>query len=214
MKVPKAQVAAHRERIIDTALQLFRAHGFDGVGVAELMKQAGLTHGGFYGHFASKEALAAECCSTGLARMADKWRRVPQRHPQAPLAAMMRRYLTLQHRDDPGNGCPLPALAVDVARQSPAVRHAFTAALRPFIDLLSDWQPAGDADGEDNPDAVRRRRALATLAAMVGAMVLARAVDDDGLAAEILDATARTHAPVAAAAATTDAAAAMAPPDS
>lgn len=183
MKLPKALVAENRERILEAAMRLFKQNGFDGVGVAELMKHAGLTHGGFYGHFDSKEALAAECCTQAMAGMVRKWRRAQQNAANVSAAVMMGRYLTRHHRDDPGSGCPLPALAVDVARQHGIVRAAFTDGLRPFIDVLAQCQPGSQAAGQ-------RQQALAILSSLVGAIVLARAVDDDALSTEILSATA------------------------
>jgi len=153
--VSREEAAATRERILEAAGTLFREHGFDGIGVADIMKRAGLTHGGFYGHFASKDDLAAEI--TG---------RVVSRH------GWMQRL----------SGKANPSLK-DVVRQPTAVRRAFTEGLKNRVDALRDLIPGRSATA-------RRRRALATMCGMVGALTLSRAVDDPRLSAEILDAAA------------------------
>ena len=126
MKVSREQAAQNRERIVEAAAQLFRERGFDGIGVADLMKEAGLTHGGFYGHFSSKEDLIAEASARALTRSLALWSKVAERAPGDPLSAIAGVYLTSRHRDDPGTGCLLAALGPDVSRQGPAVRRAVT----------------------------------------------------------------------------------------
>jgi TetR/AcrR family transcriptional repressor of nem operon len=180
MKVSREQAAENRNHIIDVAGRLFRERGFDGIGVANLMKAAGLTHGGFYGHFACKEDLAVEACARVLARTTATWPALAGKNPEAPLKGLLDRYLTARHRDRPGEGCIYAALASDVARQnSPALRRTFTAGLRPLIDTLLQIVPG-------RSKAARRQKALACLSAMVGALILARAVDDAKLSSEIL----------------------------
>lgn len=181
MRVSREQFAEHRERILEVAGRLFRENGYAGIGVADIMKAAGMTHGGFYGHFESKEDLAAEASRSALARTAERWSKLVERTPERPLQALARHYLSDRHRKDRAEGCVLASLGADAARQDGPVRSAFGEGLKPLINLLARIVPGRSV-------AVRRRRALSTLSEMVGAMVLARAVDDDKLAGEILDA--------------------------
>ena len=181
MKVSREQAGRNRERILDTAAQLFRERGFEGIGVADLMKEAGLTHGGFYGHFSSKDDLIAQASARELTRSLARWSTVGERASGDRLSAIAATYLTSAHRDNPGAGCVLGALGPDVSRQGPAVRHAVTDYVRSVCDLLARLVPG-------KSKAARRQKALRTLATLVGAMVLARAVDDRALSQEILNA--------------------------
>ena len=181
MKVTREQAAQNRERILDAAAQLFRERGFDGIGVADLMKEAGLTHGGFYGHFSSKEHLIAEASARALTRSLADWSKVADRASGDPLSAVAGFYLSSRHRDNPGAGCLLAALGPDVSRQAPAVRRAVTDYVRAACDLLAKLVPR-------KSKAARRQKAITTYATLVGAMVMARAVDDRALSQEILDA--------------------------
>jgi TetR/AcrR family transcriptional regulator, transcriptional repressor for nem operon len=185
MRVSRAQAAENRERILDVATKLFRERGIDGIGVADLMKGAGLTHGGFYGHFKSKEDLVAQACGRALAKMRDNWTKVISQAPGDPLEALANHYLNSRHRDNAGRGCPMAALGAEVARQGADVRHTVTEELRPFIEYLS-----GIVQG--NSAGLRREKALALYASLVGAMVVARAVDDPAFSNEILHAVAET----------------------
>lgn len=180
MRVTRKQAAAHREEILEVAGTLFRKHGFGGIGVAEIMKHAGLTHGGFYGHFDSKEDLAAEITSRVLGR--DGWlqRITGTEHPS--LGDVVHSYLSPRHRDDAGHGCLFAALGSDVVRQPRSVRRAFTEGLRVRVDALRQLVPGRSA--------ARRQKALATLSGLVGALILSRAVDDPKLSEEILEAAA------------------------
>jgi TetR/AcrR family transcriptional repressor of nem operon len=179
MKVTRERAAANREKIVEVASGLFRTHGFDGIGVADIMKGAGLTHGGFYGHFESKDDLAAEACARALGRNQwDAWMDVP---PERRLEGLVRSYLTPRHRDDRAHGCLFAALGSDIVRQPRAVRRAFTEGFRSRIETLRRLVPGRSA-------AARREKALATLAGLVGALILSRAVDDPGLSEEILGA--------------------------
>lgn len=181
MKVSREKAAANHERIIDAASALFRAKGFGGIGVSDIMKKADLTHGGFYGHFSSKDELVAQASRRTMARSAAKWQRVVTDAPDHPYAALLERYLTPRHRDDPGRGCSFAALGTDAARSGKVVREAFADGLEPMIDILAAAVPG-------RTKAVRRRKAVAAMASLVGALTLARAVGDTALSDEILKA--------------------------
>lgn len=184
MKVSRAQAEENRERILDNAAQLFRERGFDGIGLNELMQSAGLTRGGFYGHFESKDDLAAQALARALASNREQWRQQTDRS----LQAWIRNYLSDTHRDEPGAGCGLAALAADVARSGPAVRAVFTGGVRNLVGAIEPQMP-GPGSGE------RHAQALALVSTLVGAVVLSRAVDDEGLARELREA-AGAHLPV------------------
>jgi TetR/AcrR family transcriptional repressor of nem operon len=183
MKVSREQAAENRSRIVDVAGQLFREKGFDGIGVADLMKAAGLTHGGFYGHFKSKSDLAAECCERAAERSLERWADLADKARGDPLAAIVTYYLSERHRDAPGTGCVFSALGGDVARQDRSIRRTFADGLGALIERMTML-----AQGRTR--AARRKTALATMSEMVGAMVLARAVDDPDFSREILAAAA------------------------
>ena len=183
MRVSREQAAENQERILEVATRLFRECGIDGIGVADLMKSAGLTHGGFYGHFKSKDDLVAQACARAISKMRQNWMRVIDGAPGEPLEALADTYLTTQHRDHAGRGCPMAALGGEISRQSADVRHSVTEELRPFLDYLSRVVPG-------RSKAARRKKALATYASLVGALVLARAVDDPALSSEVMKAVA------------------------
>lgn len=183
MKVSREQAAENRERIVDVAATLFRERGFDGIGVADLMKNAGMTHGGFYGHFASKEALMAQACTRAFAALVDNWKRLIARNSDAPLPALVASSMSARHRDHAGQGCVLSALGADAARQGPEVREAVTAGVQAQIDVLAGLMPGKSA-------AARREKALTTYASLVGAMLISRAVNDPALSDELLQTTA------------------------
>jgi len=185
MKVSRIQEAENHERILDVATRLFRERGIDGIGVSDLMKAAGLTHGGFYGHFKSKEDLVAQACARAVSRMRQNWTNVIDQATGDPLEALAATYLTPKHRDGAGRGCPMAALGSEIARQGPPVRRAFTDELRPFLDYLSRIV-------QGNSNNLRRQKALATYAGLVGALIISRAVDDPDLSNEILSAVATT----------------------
>jgi TetR/AcrR family transcriptional repressor of nem operon len=181
MKVSREKAAENRERIIETAARLFREKGFDGIGVAELMKHAGLTHGGFYGHFASKSDLAAQACARALDHSAQKWSAISEAAGEGAFAALVENYLRFGHRDTPGAGCVMSTLGPEAARQEPPVREAITGGVRQLLAVLTRAMP-GDGD------AAQRQQALAAMAQLVGAVVLARLVDDEAFSDEILQA--------------------------
>ncbi|MEK1888179.1 MAG: TetR/AcrR family transcriptional regulator [Phyllobacterium sp.] len=179
MRVSKEQAARNRDRIIEVASREFRDKGFDGIGVADLMKSAGLTHGGFYGHFASKDDLIAEACAASMDRSAEKWAELANRSPDEAFAALTNAYLLKDHRDHRETGCTMAALAPDIARQSGRVRERFTRGTSALLDILARLVPGASAGA-------KRERALATMAGLVGTLVLSRAVNDPEFADEIL----------------------------
>jgi TetR/AcrR family transcriptional repressor of nem operon len=185
MKVTREQAAQNRERIIKTAARLFREKGFDGVGVADLMKSAGLTHGGFYGHFASKNELAAKACESSLAAAREKWAQLAEAGGEDALAALVNNYLSDVHRDRLASGCVLSTLGPEAARGGGPVKHAVANGLKALLEILEQSVPG------QSPEQ-RRKAALAAMAQMVGAVVLSRIVDDEALSDEILSA-AKSH---------------------
>jgi TetR/AcrR family transcriptional repressor of nem operon len=183
MKVSRAEAEENRERIIDVASELFRQHGFDGIGIADLMKTAGLTHGGFYGNFKSKEDLAARACAKAFVASQQRWEAIADGDAEDPLVAIVAHYVSKRHRDRPATGCMLATLAPEAARHGKPVQAAFTAGIKAYVDILARLVPGRSA-------AARRQRALSALAEMVGAIVLARATEDAALSDELLGATA------------------------
>jgi TetR/AcrR family transcriptional repressor of nem operon len=181
MKVSREKAAENRERVIEAAAALFRARGFDGIGVAEIMKAADLTHGGFYGQFSSKDDLIAQASRHTLERSAAKWQRIVAEAGGRPYAALLKNYLTPRHRDQPNRGCAIAALGTDVARSgSRDVRETFAEGLESLLGILAE-----SASGAGSK-AARRRKAITAMAALVGAVTLARAVGDSALSDEIL----------------------------
>jgi TetR/AcrR family transcriptional repressor of nem operon len=167
-------------RIVRKASVRLREKGAHGVGVADLMKEAGLTHGGFYAHFPSREALVIEAFAYAMDRSIAGWRKMGERMPREKrLAAMVESYLTAAHRDDPGRGCAIPALGADIARESPKTRRAFAAKLEEMTEMMADY--IGGV-----PRKTARKQAAAALATMMGTMVLARITGGGELSDEIL----------------------------
>ncbi len=173
MRVSRKQMAENRTRILDEASRLFQARGFESVSVAEVMSAAGLTHGGFYGHFASKDDLIAQMLAHRLAGPRDT---------PASMGAYCAGYLSDSHRAAVGEGCPIAALAAEVPRRPAAAQAAMAAGIAAQIARLAQLSDADDP-------AAQRRDAIGSWSAMVGALVLSRAVDDPGLAADILNGT-------------------------
>jgi TetR/AcrR family transcriptional regulator, transcriptional repressor for nem operon len=189
MRVSRAKAAEHRDRIIDAAGALFRAKGFGGIGVADIMKAADLTHGGFYGHFTSKDDLVAQASHRAMARAAANWTKLVEAAPDNPYAALLEHYLSPKHRDDPSKGCAFAALGNDAARSGKVVRKAFAEGLAPLIDILAQSIPGKSIAGKSK--AARRRKAVAAMATLVGALTLARAVEGTPLSDEMLEAAHR-----------------------
>lgn len=176
MKVSKAQAAENRQGILDAASRLYRERGLTGVGVADITRDAGLTHGGLYRHFESKDALVREACARAF-----DWSIAPLdgHTPHANVADRIRSYLSPQHRDAPGSGCPAAALAVDAARAGPELSQVFAAGIerniQRFAQLLADNIPPPDGSAGPAAADAHRARAIEVLATMVGGLVLARA---------------------------------------
>jgi TetR/AcrR family transcriptional regulator, transcriptional repressor for nem operon len=169
-------------RIVKKASVRLREKGAHGIGVADLMKEAGLTHGGFYAHFDSREALVIEAFGYAMERGTERWRKLAeQTPPDKRLAMIVNSYLTPVHRDDPGHGCAIPALGAEIAREGPKTRKAFAARLEQMIDMLAEQIP-------DVPRKTARKQAMAVLATMIGTLVLSRIAGNGEFSAEILGA--------------------------
>jgi TetR/AcrR family transcriptional repressor of nem operon len=191
MRLTQAESEQNRKQILEAAGRLFRARGFDGVGVDGLMKAAGFTHGGFYNHFASKEELEVKASAAGAVQAnaalvealsdprGDGWKR------------FVRGYLSADHRGDPASGCTLGALAADAARKGPALQARFAEVVEAMAGALADHLARKPSRGKRAR--AGRERALQMLSELVGALVLARAVAaaDPALSDDILAANRR-----------------------
>jgi TetR/AcrR family transcriptional repressor of nem operon len=186
MRISKEESEANRARVLAAAARLFREKGVDGIGVADLMKEAGLTHGGFYNHFKSKEELAAAAFDvafdTANARLESRIRKAGPRGRRKALGHYIERYLARETRDQPGLSCPMATLGTDAVRHGAALQQEFAAGVRRYLDLFAELMPSKGPR--------RRREAIATLSALIGALTLSRACAgaDDDLADEVLEA--------------------------
>lgn len=170
---------ATHERIVEAAARAIRRSGYDGTGVADIMKDAGMTHGGFYAHFASREAMLAEAADrAGAEANAASARIAADAAPQDALQALVCAYLSKAHLDNPDRGCPVAALGSEMPRQAPQVRRAATRRIKEMFDLVARHSP-------DRGKLEAYERALVTVSTMVGALVLARAVDDPRLSSAV-----------------------------
>jgi AcrR family transcriptional regulator len=171
---PSRKEATH-ERIVETAARAIRRSGYGGAGVAEIMKEAGLTHGGFYAHFESREGMLAEAADrAGADGMAVLARVAATASPKKALEAMLRAYLSKEHVEGMESGCAVAALGSEMPRQAPKVRRAATRRIKEMIDLVARQSPDWGQPGA-------HERALVTVATLLGTLVLARAVDDPKL---------------------------------
>lgn len=182
MRVNRAQAEENRDRIITVASRLFREHGFDGIGLKDLMKGAGLTQGGFYKQFTSKDDLAALASRRALESATRRWSAAAA-DTSDPLEAVMAFYLSKDHRGEKAEGCPLVALGADAARQSADVRRPFEDGIRAHFEILDELM--GDADSSSPSE-----KAIAILSMMVGAVTLSRIIEDESLSERVLDAAA------------------------
>jgi len=184
MRHSREEAQRTRDRIVERAAVLFRERGIDGIGLADLMREAGLTHGGFYRHFPSKDSLVAEACAHALSESARRMRRRAERHPEDSLAALIEGFLSESHVADAGHGCAVAALGSDIFRCGRETREAFTEGVAELVRVIAEAMPDGVATE-------RRERAMATFAAMLGAVVIARGVSDPALRRDMLEATRR-----------------------
>lgn len=184
MRISKEAAAANRARVVKAAAQMFREKGVDAIAVADLMRAAGLTHGGFYNHFESKDALAAaayrEAFDHAVERAEHRGTRIATEGLDKVLTDYIDHYLSQETIDSPGTSCPLSALGTDAARHGTLLRAEFADGVRRYIDVFARLMPGHKER--------RRRRAIATLSTLIGAVTLARACSgaDDGLADEIV----------------------------
>ena len=180
MKRSRQEKQQTHQRIVQNAAQQIRVEGVNGIGIADLMGQAGLTHGGFYAHFRNKDALLAEICHAGMAETLERLSQAVDHAPAGTeLSALVNMYLSVSHRDDPATGCVMPTLAADIARRPEEVRTAFT---KEFEEFLQRIVPLLPEDTEEN----QYDAAMVLLSGMVGALLLARTVNDAALSERIL----------------------------
>jgi AcrR family transcriptional regulator len=171
----RSRKEATHDRIVETAARAIRRSGYGGAGVAEIMKEAGLTHGGFYAHFESREGMLAEAADrAGADTVATMTRVAAAAAPEQALQAILRAYLSKAHVEGVESGCAVAALGSEMPRQAPKVRRAATRRIKEMIDLVARQSPDWGQPGA-------HERALVTVATAVGALVLARAVDDPKL---------------------------------
>ena len=174
MPLSKAHKRETRQRVVRTAAKAFRARGIDSVGVAELMRQAGLTHGGFYAHFRSKEDLVAAACAEGMLESSTSFvAGMKEASPDGGLAPFIRAYLSRSHRDDPATGCVIASLGPEIVRGSPQTRHAFTEALQQYVAELAACTSDENESARAGEDVL-----YLLLSGMAGALLVSRAVDD------------------------------------
>ncbi|WFU14169.1 TetR/AcrR family transcriptional regulator [Bradyrhizobium sp. CB3481] len=180
MRYSKEHKQETHARIVRKASVRLREKGAHGIGVADLMKEAGLTHGGFYAHFDSREALVIEAFAYAMDRSVEGWRKIAaETPPEKRLSTIIDSYVSTVHRDDPGRGCAVPTLGAEIARESAKTRKAFSAKLDQLIDVMADQIP-------DVPRKTARRQAMGTLATMMGTLVMSRVAGSGELSDEIL----------------------------
>ena len=185
---PSRKEATH-ERIVEAAARAIRRSGYSGTGVADIMKDAGLTHGGFYAHFESREAMLAEAADRAGAESGATLERIAAgAPPEKALQTLMRAYLSKEHLQGVERGCPMAALGSEMPRQAAEVRRAATRRIKEMIDLVARQLPEWGKPGA-------HEQALATVSTMVGALVLARAVDDPRLSDAIRSAALKHSTP-------------------
>lgn len=184
-RVSRKQAELNREIIVEAATRLFRERGLHGISVVDVMAAAGLTHGGFYGHFESKEALAQEASARAFRQSADRWKEriAAEADKNAARRALIEPYLSNASRDNPGDSCPVAAFAGDMCHEAgeSALRQTFTDGLESLLETFGTLMNSGD-------DALDRQQALVQYSLMVGALTLARATRGEAVSDEILEA--------------------------
>jgi TetR/AcrR family transcriptional regulator, transcriptional repressor for nem operon len=171
MKVSKEQAEQNRDALLDAASRLYREHGLEGVGVAQIAREAGLTHGSLYGHFESKDHFAAEACEHAFINGIKKLRNVAPGDDKA-LAAYFKAYLSERHRDTPHDGCPIAALGAEAARKDGPIGETMMHGVETYVKLFVERYSTSGGNGSAS---ACRDQAITTLAMMVGGMVLSRA---------------------------------------
>lgn len=184
-RVSRKQAELNREIIVEAATRLFRERGLHGISVVDVMAAAGLTHGGFYGHFESREALAKEACSRAFTQSMERWKQKIEDNDDSLSAreSIIAPYLSAANRDNPGESCPVTAFAGDMCHETAesGLHQTYTQGLEALLQMLAPLM------GADQPD-TNRQKALVDYSLMVGALTLARATRGDALSDEILDA--------------------------
>jgi TetR/AcrR family transcriptional repressor of nem operon len=185
MRVSKEKAAENRQQILTAAARLFREQGVSATGVDSITKDVSLTHGAVYSQFGSKEAIAAEAIRLALMRSKRLWQRLAERKgAKKAFPAIVAEYLSRDHRDSVGQGCVVAALGSEIARQPQSVRDAFTEELKDALEFLAGVMPGDDPSR-------RYDDAIAAFTGIVGALILARAVNNETLSERILQATAK-----------------------
>ncbi|MGE9692961.1 TetR/AcrR family transcriptional regulator [Streptomyces sp. CH6] len=198
-RITREDKARNRQNILDAAGRMFRLQGIDGVGIAELMKEAGLTHGGFYNHFASKNDLVVEACEASFAASLGSLSQTIEEGPDAggsPLKRAVDGYLSPAHRDAPDGGCPSASLATDAGRHHEAVQRVYAEGVEGYLTgFAAEFLREAEEEGRALTPDEARRRAMRLLSEMIGTLTLARAVRhvEPELSDEILRAG-RSHA--------------------
>lgn len=194
LRATQARKEVTHERIVEVASRAIRRSGYDGTGVADIMKEAGLTHGGFYAHFASREALLAEAADRARAEALGWTAQVFEAAPEGRgLQALMQAYLSDEHLNGVERGCAVSALGSEMHRQAPEVRHVATRHIQQLIDIVAGEIAKGSTEGGDRG---AHDEAMVRISAMVGTVVLARAVDDPALAKSLREAALKYFSPV------------------
>ncbi|TIU05499.1 MAG: TetR/AcrR family transcriptional regulator, partial [Mesorhizobium sp.] len=187
MRVSRIQAAENRETVINVASRLFRERGFDGIGLKDLMEAAGLTQGAFYKQFASKDDLAAQASRRAMKSATLRWSAATAAKSENPLGAVIAFYLSMDHRGEKMDGCPIVALGSDAARQGSEVKASFEAGIREHLEILGRF--IAEANGEESDG-----KAMAILSTMVGAVLLSRAVNDERLSKAVPKSSGRGRA--------------------